>query len=561
MHANPDANFAGDDQGAPGAANYNGTVSVDRSDLGGDRVVFPDLHRNTAAEGANPSPPTTPTHESQVVPEPVRLTRETPFGITAIVGGTNVRFCLSVPHNREPIVYSVSWKDLETELGPGLKAQELKFEDSKELVLSEIAKRFAEFVKKQFPEDGSPPPFHNICAFDLSVAGIVTGEGSEAAVTTTNTGINLKGEALALSLLAAINCELSDRKWPNIPHGSTAVLNDAAAGALGEYYAGALRDFANGLFVIIGTGVGSMALVEGRPHPKFSELGHSLIVNFEKFKKRFSLHDGAQISELLDSTGNFKELELGKSYIENHLAGPWFAINFVRKLTSDQLAPVLKVFAEKLEKKLTSAEKTKIAEQTKAHLEEELSPEDLLHKALFFLGDRQVSSRPRWAMDSSSALITAINKYILVPDPVQAWQVTPCTGKSEEWLSSAKPEHVLNYLAWIEHWKMYFKEVGEALGAVYRQMKKDGVAPGKIVLGGGIAEACQKYLPEDVKAHALELIHDHGHKTGHLPKDTVVFSTMSPEARESAITLRQVNQIYEYWLKTGEWATFWKEST
>jgi hypothetical protein len=561
MHGIPSANFDGDRNGAHGAARGAGdAANADIPSL--DKGSFSSRSRSHAeAESADSPPSVDIARDSKVVSNTIPLTRETPFGITAIVGGTNVRFCLSTPYNSKPIEKKVTWRELKNELGPGLEAQGLKFEDSKDIVLAEIAKRFAAFVAEQFPEEGGHPPFHNICAFDLSVAGLVEGEGPEALVTTTNTGINLKGEALALGLISAINGELTQRSWPTIPHASTAVLNDATAGTLGEYYAGSLKGVDNGLFVIFGTGVGSMAIVNGKPYPKFSELGHSVIVHFEHLsKKRFTVHDGTQTSQMLDEHGNFKTLPRGNSYIENSLAGPWFAINFVRKLIDDRLTPVLKALASKLLEKMKPEEKETMRAEEKQkltdeereaieHLKQGEADKVLLSNALFRLGDRTVSSRQRWAIDSSSALITAINKHILIPDALAAYEATPCTGKSDEWLAHAAPEDVLTYLAWVEHWKTYFKEMGEALGAVYKQMKHDGVAPKKIVLGGGIAEACQENLSDGLKAYALRLIHDHGH----LPKETVVFSAMSPEARESAVTLKRVNQVYDYWLEHGEW--------
>jgi hypothetical protein len=80
-------------------------------------------------------------------------------------------------------------------------------------------------------------------------------------------------------------------------------------------------------------------------------------------------------------------------------------------------------------------------------------------------------------------------------------------------------------------------------------MSRDEIAPERIVLGGGIAEACQQRLPDALKEIALELIHDHGH----LPRGTVVFSSMSPEARESAVTLARVNKVYQHSLEYPEW--------
>jgi hypothetical protein len=68
-------------------------------------------------------------------------------------------------------------------------------------------------------------------------------------------------------------------------------------------------------------------------------------------------------------------------------------------------------------------------------------------------------------------------------------------------------------------------------------MSTNGAPPERIVVGGGIGEVCAAY-PPFLRNLALKIIHRHGK----LPAETVVFSMMSPEARESAVTSRAVDE-------------------
>ena len=100
-------------------------------------------------------------------------------------------------------------------------------------------------------------------------------------------------------------------------------------------------------------------------------------------------------------------------------------------------------------------------------------------------------------------------------------------------------EEALTVLAAIR-WKVYFKRVGEFIGAAYNAMEATGRPPEKIVLAGGIGELCSRYnkLYKDV---ALKIIHE----AAEIPGKTVVFSEMSPEAREAAVTTDNVQRTFE----------------
>ena len=448
----------------------------------------------------------------------VRLSRDDPFGATAIVGGTNVRLCISTAGEAEPIVYSLKWQELHEELKDNLKARGVNFEDAKGEVFNALAKKFVDQVANIFPDDGQAPPFDKVCAFNFSVAGPVTGEGFGATVSTCNTGVSLKNEAIALSLMGAINAELESRRWPTVPLSSTVVMNDATAGLLGELYGGALQGCSHGLYVIIGTGVGSMGLVSGRPAPAYAELGHSALVTYDTTGKRFVVRNGEDTVNSRSDNGCFKDLPFGQHYLENDLAGPWLAIRFVQKLSKDYtLLPVLVALAERIR---------------------EFMPQDYsgdLIRDLVDLGDLPSARRQQWAVNSPSGLVKAVNRFLLSPSAEELLEAVPCDWNIPG-VCERDPKEGLILLG-LEHWKSYLKDVGHALGEVYRKMSTHGTPPERIVVGGGIGEVCAAY-PPFLRSLALKIIHRHGK----LPAETVVFSMMSPEARESAVTSRAVDE-------------------
>lgn len=534
LSANFDGNGTGNhesvalNQSEPGQLNQLTTPSFNKG-RGGGAAANQSPIGDSDTDSSPGSSSNSPNLENVSTPSRAISLHE-PFGITMIVGGTNVRFGISVPNRLEPIIASVTWRELKDCLDPKLKKKKLEFEHAKDLAFEELGKRLVNFVAENCPPEGKPP-FHNVCAFNFSVAGPVEGDGLKATVTTTNTGVNLKGEALAAGVIKAINAELKARKWPRMKNDTVHVLNDAVAGAYGEHRLGALKDIHVGVFMIVGTGIGGVTLEDGRPCGEFSEFGHTVISHIsDDGVRKYSISDGRKILEQLDEHGNFLDLPKGQSYIENYLAGPWFAINFVRQYNrragdNEPDWRMLNALAAKIHPDLPQYSQDQIADQ------------------LLELSELDWRKRQSWAVNSSSLIIKAINRFLLIPDAEAVLDAIPCTDANEQWRIKEKAEKVLSHDGF-KYWKGYFKELGSALGALKRAMKEQELAPEKIVLGGGIAEACQKHLSQEMKLRALRLIHDHGR----LKAETVVFSSMSPEAREAALTtllVQEANEILE----------------
>jgi hypothetical protein len=454
------------------------------------------------------------------------LSMHSPFGLTVIVGGTNVRFSLSIPDTTDPIITSVTWRELKEYLTEELDKKGLAFENAKEVVFPEIGRRLVEFVAENSPPDCTPP-FHNICAFNFSVAGGVEGAGLDSTVTTSNTGISLKREALARGIIGAINDELRGRDWPPMRNDAVYVLNDAIAGAFGECSLGALQGVEVGVFVIIGTGIGGITLKQGQPYLPFSEFGYTIISSALDGARKYIVTDGSKLLEQLDENGNFPDPPKGQSYIQNYLAGPWFAINFVRQYNRKAGEP-------EPDWRMLQALASKISSELPGYTKEDLTNQ------LLELSELDWRKRQSWAVSSSSLIIRAINSFLLLPDGEAVLDALPCTGGTEEWRVKEKAELVLTYDAY-RYWKGYFKDIGTALGALSREMTSKGMSPGRIVLGGGISEACERKLAPRMKERALTLIHHHAR----LKAGTVVLSTMSPEARESALATQLVQEANE----------------
>jgi hypothetical protein len=534
MHSDPPATFSGKEMG----------TGVEHGSLNGhsfpSRAILPALP---------PSKTHTPSSE-----RPMRLSREEPFGVTAIIGGTNVRFCISAPQLAdattpgiaEPLVSSVKWQELETQLAPELGQRGIKFEYAHDIVLPLLAEKCVSFIASHFDEADGPPPFHNIAAFDFSVAGVVQGEGLESTISTTNTGLRFISDNTALHFVSSLRNELEKRKWPAIPQDNIAVMNDAAAGLLGETIAGGLQGVKNGLFVIIGTGVGSMGWTTkpGADKPTidldFNELGHRAIFDSSR-RLEVVLHKAEQINDFVEKDGSFKSLELHERYAENVLAGPWCAINFVESFKSkpSMMMKLAETIAQANIRK-TAKELDKTPEETEDMLTGEVFKEEVgkVHKGLYGLANLQSQDRTRWAVSSNSHLVRDVNNFLLNPNPEVVFEHMPCDYRVEE-MTNSNPEAALPLLAY-SAWKEYCKNIGLFLGKAYSVMSEQGNTPDKIILGGGIGEMANKY-PALLRKVALKLIHEHGN----IPVGVVDFSRMSPESRECAKTYQLVDEKME----------------
>jgi hypothetical protein len=79
-------------------------------------------------------------------------------------------------------------------------------------------------------------------------------------------------------------------------------------------------------------------------------------------------------------------------------------------------------------------------------------------------------------------------------------------------------------------WKNYFKNVGLFIGRAYTSMHEKCQAPEKIVIGGGIGEAANRFPPL-LRKVSLDLIH----QFAKIPADTVDYTRISAEAAECAL--------------------------
>jgi hypothetical protein len=142
----------------------------------------------------------------------------------------------------------------------------------------------------------------------------------------------------------------------------------------------------------------------------------------------------------------------------------------------------------------------------------------------------------RWAVDSNARLVRCVNDFILRFDAWKFAFTCPCNGSFEAALT---PERRLTNYGF-KTWKTYWKDVGHFLATAYEAMEEQGVAPEKIVLGGGIGETYHRF-PEALRTAALREIQEHSG----LPEGTIEFSAISAEERESAITQAAVNEAAE----------------
>jgi hypothetical protein len=247
----------------------------------------------------------------------------------------------------------------------------------------------------------------------------------------------------------------------------------------------------------------------------FNELGHRAI--FDSSRREVTLHKGESVNDLVEDDGSFKSLRSFQRYAENVLAGPWCAINFVKSFESK---PTM----------MTMLAKT-IARSTGRDAE-------TVEGELYDLADLQSRHRTRWAVNSNSHLVRAVNNYLLNPEPEIIFEYMPCDYRVED-MTHSNPEAALPLVGYAG-WKEYCKNIGLCIGKAYSVMSEQGNTPDRIVIGGGIGEAFNRYPPL-LRRVALKLIHEHGN----ISTGVVDFSRMSPESRESAKTYQLVDETMQ----------------
>ena len=453
-----------------------------------------------------------------------RLSREDPFGLTVIIGGTNVRFCISPPGRPEPLVFAVSWQELSGKLSPRLAARGVDFSNSHDFLYPILAKRFIRFLSKQF--DG-PLPIENLCSLNFSIAGRVCGDerhlpgltrpvhGIDAEVSTTNTGLNFSQSRIGRDLFNAMRLQVPSMR---LVAERVLVVNDARAGLEGEIiHLGAEAPPLVEL-LIDGTGLGGDS-----SDGEFNEDGHRIIKDY-RAKKTIVLR-GDQIKEVLNPDGTYKDLPEHQTYAENLVAGPWVAIRFLKSL--QEKPSVMDALARRIAAK---SPPPKDGGQEKEPEDRKSEPERIgeILGELYQLADLQHKDRTRWAVNTKSFLLREINELIFQPNHRDNRRAMPCNFQIDP-LEHRDPDKALVLLAWGRQ-KSFFKDLGEIIGAKYEARMATGKKPDKIILAGGLGEMFNRYSPED-RQDALDLIVEHAN----LPPGVLDFSRLSPEARECAL--------------------------
>ena len=514
MHSDPSATYLGKEMGA----------GVVNGSLNGH--AFP-------ARSSSSSLPSNRTQDASLERRE-RINREDHLGVTAIIGGTNVRICLSIPGNPEPLVHIIKWQTLHDQYAASHPSSADNFRNALEWGYQRMADECISFIASHFDLEEGPPPFDKICAFNYSVAGRVEGDDEFARIFTSNTGIRFDGEQIAVKMGDAVEQQLKEKEWPTIPHTSIVVMNDALAGLRGEMLGadGGLTQVKTGKFYIFGTGVGSMAWHIDKPLLEFDEAGHRGLYNTES--EHYRILVGEQIKEIMDAEGGFKLDNPNEVFAEHKLAGPWVAIQFVKEVAPKP--KVMNALARRIVNNIIEERK-----EPKDQDQKPLDPEDLYKEVLVGLEDLS-TMKPRerylWASNANGHMVKAVNKILLNPDPLAFFGSDPCDNDFEAQIANS-PEDALVVTAG-KACKRYFKDIGIFLGADYRAMEAEGVAPNKMILGGGIGELFNRY-PEGLRELALKMIH----KAAQLPRGTIDFSRMSPEARECTPTYLKVDATYQ----------------
>ena len=431
------------------------------------------------------------------------ITRELPFGITTIVGGTNLRFSLSSPLLQSPCDTAISWQEL---LRPGVElSRDGKLEELRTLAFKEIGRRFVSFIETHSAPDPKGPPFSKLHTIIFSVAGIVNGDR----VSLTNVPLGIVQKDLAQEILLAINEELGRRGFEHCSPKTVAVVNDAVAGLMGELRAGGLYRVQNGAFIILGTGMGGIVCTGGAPYTNLDELGHRFLVRSSDHTVRILAGD--TIAPYLSGQGEFAAVHAEESYAEHHLAGPWAAARFVKTVSERG-----EVYAEALSQRLS---------------EHEGFSEARIRSGLQELGTLPWDELHLWGQRAPSDIVRCVNQLLFSPS-VSEVVTTIRRAKS----CSQNPHDVVTELSY-HTWRGYFELLGRCGAALRQTLHSTGTPLERIVLGGGIGEACNHY-PEIWKRHAYSIMRS---RSG-LPPGAMVFSPMRAEERENALTAASINE-------------------
>lgn len=492
------------------SANFSGTVN------GAERTAPSSVVGTNSKEWSPPEASVQPSRRSTSL----SLSRQEPFGLTVIVGGTNVRYCLSHLHSREPATQAFKWQALRDEYDGTPDARLVRFEDSHNFTYRQLAKRCEEFVRGQFERPDQPFEAENLSALTFSMAGMVEGDGIGAHVTTTNTLLTIRREAFGERFVAELQ-----HRMPKLSLKDTTVrvLNDAEAGLEGELYFNKIDRELVTLFMIFGTGLGCACTKDG-----FPELGH--IVVLDTNTKKFRLLTQEERVAIIGPDGAFKPLK-GLIFAENVAAGPWTAIGFVKDLARHE-PQLLTVFADHIAATERAAAEKAAAENPGGPPVEVRSSGEIFRE-LKVIERFKNRERHLWAGYAKESTLRGINSLIFDRENCDLANRTKSFGNFDA-VKATDPKLALDVMA-EKRWKLFYDIVGKISGVVYQGMVQEGLDPHKFIAGGGIGELSNRYNP-DLRQQAIELVR----KGGDLPEGLFDFSRLSPTARESAPSYQKV---------------------
>lgn len=425
------------------------------------------------------------------------IARELPFGVTIIIGGTNLRLSLSALQLTAPVDATISWQELLRTIACDDQPRDLTALRAR--TFQEIGKRFVSFIENHAALDHRGPPLSCLHTIIFSVAGIVDGN----CVSLTNVPLGIVRQDIAREILGAINSALAQRGFEGCYPKVVAVVNDAVAGLMGEMQAGGLQGVRNGAFIILGTGMGGICSVDGVPYVALDELGHRFLIRGPERSVRLLVGD--EIAPYLGDTGEFRVLAGDEVYAEHYLAGPWVATRFVKTVAEGGLS-LVEALAQK-----TANSSGISASHIQAGLGELVKLSwDELHL---------------WGQRAPSDIVTCVNQFLFTPSAGEIVEAT--RNKRSGTLDPGETVTLMGYHAWRD----YFELLGRCGGVLATAFHSKGSPMERIVLGGGIGEACNHY-PAIWRKHAYQVLKS----SSGLSPGSITFSPMRPTQRENALT-------------------------
>jgi hypothetical protein len=415
-----------------------------------------------------------------------------PIGLTVMLGGSKYRVAISVAGKADPVSFSIGWDALRAEAEPEVRKRGVPFAQCPQYGWPLASDKLAGAIDRLYG-GALPDAGRNVCTLTFSVAGLVDGEGADARVTTSNTGLEIVNVKVR-DLLRAVNSAFYRNGWPPISESSVRVVNDAVAALIGEQERGALRGVKNGYVLIIGTGLGGAGITNSVLNPFYKEAGHALI--WDEKTGNYTVKAGQSLNELVNADGAFIQLPPGYSYLEHRLAGPWLATHLVQRAAKD-----LGVY-QGLQRRVC-----KIAEVDVATVRREL-------RAMSVLSPEVIS---KWNNMVSPDVVRGV-LGVLFASPHNTLQ-----------RDCAQGDQSAGFL--LRQWHETFDEYGRAFGAWHAESVANRQAFERIVLVGGLPEFWRR-CPQESNDKALEIVH----RVGRIPSGTVCLTEMSPESREATCT-------------------------